>query len=69
MNNYYEDDLDSILSLRAELSESLQEDRSQFSRKNILLMGQESSESKELYVIEYLSLRGIIESAAVFVRD
>lgn len=69
MNNYYEEDLDSILSLRADLSESLQEDRSQFSRKNILLMGQESTESKELYVIEYLSLRGIIESAAVFVRD
>lgn len=56
MNNYYEEALDSILSLRAKLSESLQENRSQYSIKNILLIVQRPTGSKEFYVIKRFSL-------------
>lgn len=61
--------MDSIISLRTELRESLQEETSQFSMKNIFLMGQEPTESKALYVIRHLYLRGVLESTAVLAKE
>ena len=66
LNSYHENE---VLSLRAELSESLQGDRSQFSKKNIFLMEKEPTESKVFHVIRHFSLRCIKKSTAVLEKE